>query len=133
MSTRLLIVDDHAGTRDLIKKFLTRPGFTFHECASGEEAVTAAREFQPHWVTMDVRMRGANGFETTKALKLVSPQSRVVILTGFNEPEFRNLAVAAGATGFILKENILALQLILENPPGAAALPDQNHFPPPAP
>ena len=114
MSTRLLIVDDHASTRELIRKFLTIPGITFQECVSGEEAVACAREFKPHWVTMDVQLPGLNGFESTRAVRREHPEARVLIVTAFNEPHYRDLAHSSGAVGFILKENILALRLMLE-------------------
>ena len=118
MNMRLLIVDDHPSTRELIKQFLNLPGITFRECASGEEAVVATREFKPHWVTMDVQMPGLNGFETTKAVRREHPGARVVIISAFSEPHFRELARLSGAIGFILKENILALRLMLEGETG---------------
>jgi CheY-like chemotaxis protein len=114
MSTKLLIVDDQASSRELIRSFLSMPGITFHECASGREAVALADEIKPHWVTMDIQMPGLNGFETVKAIKEVHPEARVLIVTSFNDPHFRDLARSAGASGFILKENLLALRLILE-------------------
>lgn len=115
MSARLLIVDDHASTRELIRKFLSAPGMTFQECASGEEAVACVEEFKPDWVTMDVQLPGLNGFDSTRAIKKKYPGTRVLIVTAFNEPHFHDLARSAGAVGFILKENILALRLMLEN------------------
>jgi len=114
MSTKLLIVDDQSNARDLIRSFLTIPGMTFHECASGHEAIAAVQDFKPHWITMDVKMPGLNGFETIRAIKKAHPEGRVIIVTSFNEPQFRDLAVSAGAVGFILKENLLALRLLLE-------------------
>src|SRR5580693_8325440 len=114
MSTRLLIVDDHSHARDLIRGFLTMPGLTVQECTSGHDALARVREFKPHWVTMDVQMPGLNGFEATKAIKEAHPEARVLIVTSFNDPHFRDLARSAGASGFILKENLLALRLILE-------------------
>lgn len=114
MSTRLLIVDDQASARELIRSFLAMPGVTFHECESGQDAINAARDFKPHWVTMDIKMPGSDGFETTKALKRAHPDARVLIVTSFNDPHFRDLAHSSGAAGFILKENLLALRLMLE-------------------
>lgn len=114
MSTRLLIVDDHPNTRKLIRSFLTMPGITFQECASGYDAVARAREFKPHWVTMDIQMPGLNGFDTTRAIKEAHPEARILIVSSFNEPHFRDLAHHAGASGFILKENLLALRVMLE-------------------
>jgi CheY-like chemotaxis protein len=114
MSMRLLIVDDHANTRALIKKFLAMPGIVFQECGSGEEAIACAREFKPHWITMDVRLPGLDGFESTKILKQEHTGARVIIVTAYNEPHFRELSRSVGATCLILKENMLALRLILE-------------------
>jgi CheY-like chemotaxis protein len=114
MNTRLLIVDDQPNARELIRGFLDMPGITFQECASGHDAVTRAREFKPHWVTMDIKMPGMDGFETTRAIKEAHPEARVLIVTSFNDPHFRNLAHSVGAAGFILKENLLALRLMLE-------------------
>lgn len=115
MSVRLMIVDDHASTREVIRKFLTMPGVTFQECASGEEAVVCAREFKPNWVTMDIQLPGLNGFESTAAIKQAHPETRVLIVSAYNERHFHEMARSCGATGFIVKENILALRLMLEN------------------
>lgn len=109
-----MIVDDQANARELIRTFLTMPGITFQECASGREAIACANEFKPHWVTMDIQMPGLNGFETVKAIKEAHPEARVLIVTSFNDPHFRDMAHSAGASGFILKENLLALRLMLE-------------------
>lgn len=114
MSIRLLIVDDNASARELIRTFLTMPGVTFEECASGEAAIACARKFKPHWMTVDVQMPGLNGFDTIKALKQERPEVCALVVTSFNEPHFRDLARSVGAVGFILKENLLALRLMLE-------------------
>jgi CheY-like chemotaxis protein len=123
MSTRLLIVDDHPNARDLIRGYLAMPGLTVQECASGHDALAQVREFKPHWVTMDVQMPGLNGFETTKAIKQTHPEARVMIVTSYNDPHFRQLADSAGASGFILKENLLALRLMLEKETGSRGTP----------
>jgi len=109
-----MIVDDQANARELIRSFLTIPGMTFQECATGQEAIDRARDFRPHWITMDVKMPGMDGFETIKGIKEVHPEARVIIVTSFNEPQFRDRARTEGAVGFILKENLLALRLLLE-------------------
>jgi CheY-like chemotaxis protein len=125
---KLMIVDDHASTREMIRKFLALPGMTFCECASGDEALLRAREFKPNWVTMDVNMPGLNGFQSTAALRAEHPGARVIMVTAFNESHFRQLSNSAGAVGFIAKENLLALRVMLSNemtgsnPPKATAI-----------
>jgi CheY-like chemotaxis protein len=114
MSIRLLIVDDNAGARELIRTFLAIPGIIIEECASGEAALAMARKFKPHWMTVDVQMTGLSGFDTVKAIKQQQSEVCALIVTSFNEAHFRDLARSSGAVGFILKENLLALRLMLE-------------------
>jgi CheY-like chemotaxis protein len=108
-----MIVDDHAGARDMIRKFLDFPGITFCECASGDEAVLRAPEFKPNWVTMDVHMAGINGFQSVEALRAAHPGTRVIIVTADNQPHFRQLSHNVGAVGLFTKENLLALRMML--------------------
>jgi CheY-like chemotaxis protein len=109
-----MIVDDHASTREMIRKYLDFPGMTYCECASGDEAVALAKEFKPSWVTMDVHMPpGLNGFQSTEALRLAHPAARVMIVTSDNQPQFRQLSREAGAIGLIAKENLMALRMML--------------------
>jgi len=108
-----MIVDDHAHTREMIRKFLDFPGMTFCECASGDEAVALAREFKPSWVTMDVHMPGLNGFQSTEALRAAHPAARVMIVTSDNQPHFRQLSREVGAAGLLAKENLIALRMML--------------------
>ncbi len=112
---KLMIVDDHASTRRMIRKFLgCMPGITFCECVSGEEAVRLAHDFKPDWVTMDIHMPGLNGFDSTKALLLEHPIARVLIVTADHQPHFPQMSHDAGAVGLLAKENILGLRVILE-------------------
>ena len=97
----------------MIRKFLDFPGMTFCECANGDEAVAAAREFKPSWVTMDVHMPGLNGFQSTEALRAAHPSARVMIVTSDNQPHFRQLSREVGAIGLIAKENLMALRMML--------------------
>jgi len=108
-----MIIDDHPPAREMIRNFLNFPNITFCECGSGEEAVQRAREFKPHWVTMDINMPGLNGFQTTRALRAEHPPARVVILTSYNEDHYRQLSREAGAVALINKSNLMALRIML--------------------
>jgi DNA-binding NarL/FixJ family response regulator len=78
---------------------------------------------------MDIKLPGMNGFDSTRAIKAEHPAARVLIVSAYNEPQFHELARSSGAVGFILKENILALRMMVEgemknNTPSSAA-PDK--------
>jgi len=110
---RLMIVDDHAPAREMIRQFLALPGITFCECASGDEALERAGEFKPHWITMDINMPGLNGFQTSEALRARHPSARIIIVTAHSEPGFQKLSRASGAVALIRKDNLMALRIML--------------------
>ena len=66
---RLMIVDDHAGVRQLIRQFVAATDDIVCECASGDEAIRVAPEFRPDAVTMDVRMPGSCGLKAARAIR----------------------------------------------------------------
>ena len=110
---KLMIVDDHAGARQMIREMLTFPGVTLCECASGDEAVEKAREFKPDWITMDVRMPGLNGFQAATLIQDALPATRIVIVTTDNHPYLRRMARTVGAVGYFRKENLAELRELL--------------------
>jgi DNA-binding NarL/FixJ family response regulator len=111
---RLMIIDDHAGTREMIREVLTLPGIVFCECASGDEALRSAREFKPDWITVDVNLPGRDGFAVTRMLRAEHPLARVIIFTAHKDPHFSELSNSVGATAIIYKDNITTLGALLE-------------------
>jgi DNA-binding NarL/FixJ family response regulator len=101
MTVRVLIVDDdelmRAGLRGVLA---SDDGIEVAgEAADGREGVYLARKLQPDIVLMDVRMPGVDGIAATREL----PDTRVVILTTFEEDDYIFGALSAGASGFLLK------------------------------
>ena len=105
-----MIVDDHAGARQMIREMLTFPGVTLCECASGEEAVTKVNEFKPDWITMDVRMPGMNGFQAATMILNEHPAARIVVVTTDNHPYLRRMARVVGAVACYCKEDLAELR-----------------------
>ena len=68
-----MIVDDHPGSRDAIRRVLDFPGVVVLECICGESAVLLVNIFEPDWVTMDIRMPGLNGIQATEMLRKKYP------------------------------------------------------------
>src|ERR1051326_3198802 len=93
---KVMIVDDHAGVRNMIRQLLAAPGDSFLECASGEAAVQAAREFKPDYVTMDVRLPDLSGLEAARAIRALHPPTRVIIVTSYDQPLFRPTPLEPG-------------------------------------
>ena len=79
---RIQIVEDSALWRREIECWLsvTFPGWQVQASASGEDALADVTDFRPHLVLMDLRLPGMSGVETTRRLKQVQPDARVVVL-----------------------------------------------------
>ncbi|WP_033218807.1 response regulator [Kitasatospora phosalacinea] len=105
MTIRVLVVDDEALLRMAFGTVLeAQPDLTpVGEAADGDQAVRLALELQPDVVLMDVRMPGTDGIEATRQITRLCPRSRVLILTTFDLDEYAFAGLAAGASGFLLK------------------------------
>ena len=82
------------------------------EAANGRDAVERVRQLRPDVVLMDVRMPDLDGIAATQEAVAASPDTRVVILTTFEDDDYIFGALTAGASGFLLKrtspEDLLA-------------------------
>ena len=102
---RLLLVDDQAIVRTGLRTLLeVEPDLEIvGEAADGRAAVRAVFDLGPDVVLMDIRMPDMDGIAATEAIMRAGPPTRVCILTTYNVDEYVFDALAAGASGFLLK------------------------------
>lgn len=110
----IMIVDDNARMRAMLRLSLAGEGVEFCECDDGDHAPTLYQSQHPDWVLMDVRMKRVDGLTATRRICAGHPQARVVIVTECDGEEMREEAAAAGAKGFIHKEQLQQLRTLLE-------------------
>ncbi|MFD0971104.1 response regulator [Plantactinospora endophytica] len=102
---RVLIVDDQALVRTGFRLILTARGLdVVGEAADGVEAVAAAHELRPDVVLLDIRMPNMDGLQAARRILAQSPACRVIMLTTFDLDRYVYAALAAGASGFLLKD-----------------------------
>ena len=103
---RILLVDDQQLIRMGFRMVLVAsPEFVVvGEAANGAEAIEAVRELAPDVVLMDVRMPRLDGIAATEQIVQQHPDSRIIVLTTFDLDEYAFGALAAGASGFLLKD-----------------------------
>jgi CheY-like chemotaxis protein len=109
----ILIVDDHAEMRQLIRSLLAGLGAEVNECADGSEALAAYRKHIPDWVLMDIKMKELNGIDATRQLRAAFPGARVIIVSEMGNASSRKAAQEAGACAYLLKENLVSLPSML--------------------
>ncbi|WP_307804875.1 response regulator transcription factor [Streptomyces sp. VRA16 Mangrove soil] len=103
---RIVVADDQDVVRAGFGALLdSQPDFTVVGSAhGGAEAVRVCRDVTPDLVLMDVRMPGMDGIEATRRITRDQPGTRIVMLTTFDLDEYVYDALAAGASGFLLKD-----------------------------
>ncbi|MEV6490335.1 response regulator transcription factor [Actinoplanes sp. NPDC051633] len=106
MTVRVVVADDQALVRTGFRMILTAGGVeVVAEAANGAEAVAAVRRTRPDVVLMDVRMPELDGLEATRRILAgVDGAPRIIILTTFDLDQYVYAALAAGASGFLLKD-----------------------------
>ena len=106
MSTRVLIVDDHAVVRSGLKLVLeSEEGIEpVGEAGSARDAIFEARSTKPDVILLDVVMPDQSGIEVIPTLLKENPEAKVLVLSMQDDPQYVREAFAAGASGYVLKE-----------------------------
>jgi len=107
MSIRVLVADDQSMVRAGFRMLLAGEEDieVVAEASNGLEAVDKAARFRPTVVLMDIRMPELDGLEATRRILAADDGARILILTTFDLDEYVYGALAAGASGFVLKDD----------------------------
>jgi len=106
LSTRVLIVDDHAVVRAGLRLVLEGEDGVepVGEAGSAREAIFEARTSKPDVILLDVVMPDQSGLEIIPTLLQENPQAKILVLSMQDDPRYVHEAFAAGASGYVLKE-----------------------------
>ena len=111
---KLLIVEDSLSVRQILKSVVAPFADEIVECGDGGEAVALYEQNHPDLVLMDIDLNGTDGIAATRRICAADPQANVVIVTNYDETDLREAAELAGASGYVLKDDLLRLQSFLK-------------------
>ena len=101
--------------RRAVKSLLADLADEFWECADGLAACAAYAAHRHDVVLMDISMARMDGITATREIIAADPSARIVIVTCYEDKDLRAAARAAGACGYVLKENLLELRGLLQS------------------
>ncbi|MEO5923288.1 MAG: response regulator [Bryobacteraceae bacterium] len=102
---KILIADDKATGRELVRTILENDGYEVHEAVDGLHAVAQARAIRPHLIVLDLHMPGLDGFGVVTVLRQESEfaSTPILALTASAMMGDRERALGAGFTGYVSK------------------------------
>ncbi|QSQ27206.1 response regulator [Pyxidicoccus parkwayensis] len=120
---RILLVEDHADSRQLVRELLEADGHTVYEAEDGPSGLEKARELRPDVVLLDIGLPGLDGYSVARALRdsEAGQGPRLIALTGYGLKEDRARAMQAGFDEHVVKPvDIVRLREVLSAPGGEA-------------
>ncbi|MCR8630802.1 MULTISPECIES: response regulator [Paenibacillus] len=104
MANRILIVDDAAFMRMMIRDILTKNGYEVcGEANDGAQAIEKFKEVRPDLITMDITMPEMDGIAALKEIKKLDPNAKVIMCSAMGQQAMVIDAIQAGAKDFIVK------------------------------
>jgi two-component system chemotaxis response regulator CheY len=104
MVKRILVVDDAAFMRMMIKDILTKNGYTIvGEAENGLVAIERFLELRPDLVTMDITMPELDGISAVREIRKIDPQAKIIICSAMGQQAMVIDAIQAGARDFVVK------------------------------
>ncbi|MDR7072151.1 response regulator [Fictibacillus barbaricus] len=104
MGQRILVVDDAAFMRMMIKDILVKNGFdVVGEAADGAQAIEKFAELKPDLVTMDITMPEMDGITALKEIRKTTPDAKIIMCSAMGQQAMVIDAIQAGAKDFIVK------------------------------
>jgi two-component system response regulator NreC len=108
LTIRVFIADDHGVLRGGLRAFISAQADmeVVGEAANGPDAASGIQQSEPDVALMDIGMPGGGGLAAIAAVKRSRPNTRILVLTGYDQSGYVRAAMDAGATGYVVKNAV---------------------------
>jgi len=103
MSKKVLVIDDDIHFGQVLTRSLERNGYEAQVATNGADALTVASNFQPQWISLDLRLEQESGLSLIRELKQRVADCRIVMLTGYASIPTAVEAIKQGADNYLHK------------------------------
>jgi two-component system response regulator RegA len=100
---RILIIDDDEVFGQVLERALNKRGYEVARVTDDQQALEKTRDFEPDYISLDLKLEGSSGLNLLPQLVEVSPQSRIVVLTGYSSIATAVEAIKLGAVNYLCK------------------------------
>ena len=115
MNKQVLIVDDSSMMRKLITRTLTSIDCDIvGEASNGAEALELYKDLKPDLVTMDITMRGMDGFTAAQGIMEFDDQAKILFLSNLEEEKYREKVVDVGGVGMAKKHHAEEIEMLIK-------------------
>ena len=113
-SKKILLVEDDIGLATVYKQRLEAEGFTLKHVPNGEEALSAALEFRPDLILLDVMMPKISGFDVLDILRNTpeTTNMKIVMLTALSQPKDKERAEQLGVDDYLVKSQVVIADVV---------------------
>ena len=127
MKPEILIVDDEAPHRAMLKTVLTAEGYTVFQAEDGDVAIEMVEKQFFNLILMDVRMKRVDGFEAQQKIQKISPQLPIIMMTAYGSVDAAVQAMKAGAIDYVTKPiDIDILKISIEKALARQQISEEN-------
>ncbi len=111
---KLIIADDNAKIRKLIRILVRKSFEQIYECLDGDEVVPCYKENKPDWVFLDIQMGRMYGFAAARSLISQFPTARIVIISDFDNQDLRKVSEEIGVKYYLNKDELFRINTIIK-------------------